>query len=95
MITKTTKATTKTELTYEDIARLAAMLTTLNEPGVHGTSESTLYIVCDMNIHDYNVLRDVMLAENWVRINGHFVTLTEAGRAKAVQIDATMLKTKR
>lgn len=72
------------------IARLAAILTTLAEPDVQGTPESMLYILCDMNITDYQTLRSIMVGEGWISVKGNYVTITDAGREKAAQIEAAM-----
>ena len=72
------------------IARLAAILTTLAEPDVQGTPESLLYILCDMNITDYETLRDIMVKLDWISISGNYVTITATGREKAAQIEEAM-----
>ena len=67
------------------MARVAAILTTLDEVG--GTPESNLYLLCDTNMDDYQVLRRILIDAKWVKISSNYVTLTEAGKTTAQRIN--------
>lgn len=72
------------------LSRVAAIVTTLAE--VNGTPESMLYILCDMNMADYETLRDILVRANLVTIKGHFVTLTEQGEQTAIKLNLVINK---
>ncbi len=66
--------------------RVAAVLSTLRETG--GSIESNLYMLCDMNMADYELLRGILVNAGWVTIRNHYVTLTDTGTAIAHKIDS-------
>ncbi len=78
---------TKNEVT----ALVAAILSSLHE-AQSGCPESTLYILCDTDIHKWNTLRGIMLRAGWLEIKGNYVTLTPKGAEMAVEIDRVMTK---
>ncbi len=67
------------------LTRIAAIVTTLEE--TDGTPESMLYIFCDMNMGDYEVIRNVLVKAGYVTIKGNYVTLTETGREIACKLN--------
>ena len=67
------------------MARVAAILTTLDEVG--GTPESNLYLLCGTNMDDYQVLRRILIDAKWVKISNNYVTLTETGKTTAQRIN--------
>lgn len=70
--------------------RVAAIVSTLAD--VNGSPESMLYILCDMNMDDWQIIRDILLRCDLVSIKGHYVTLTENGKAVAVKINSVISK---
>lgn len=70
--------------------RLAAILTTLAEPGLDGAAESMLYLgACGGNMDDWSQVRMILLAANLVEITpSHQVFITETGRAMAKKVEA-------
>ena len=72
------------------LARIAAIVTTLEE--TNGSPESMLYIFCEMNIQDYELIRDVLVKAGYVTIKGNYVTLTEAGKETAAKLNAVINK---
>ena len=67
------------------LSRIAAILTTLAETG--GAIESMLYIFCEMNMDHWQTIRGILLEADYVKIKGHYVTLTAEGRAVAAKLD--------
>ena len=72
------------------LTRIAAIVTTLEE--TNGSPESMLYIFCEMNIQDYELIRDVLVKAGYVTIKGNYVTLTEAGKETAAKLNAVISK---
>ena len=72
------------------VTRIAAIVTTLDDgPGV---PESMLYILCDMNMNDWQIIRNILLRCGFVSIKGHYVTLTEKGEVTAMKINSAISK---
>ena len=72
------------------LTRVAAIVSTLAD--VYGSPESMLYILCDMNMDDWEIIRDILIRADFVSITGHYVTLTENGKAMAVIINSAISK---
>lgn len=70
------------------ITRIAAIVSTLED--VNGTPESMLYILCDMNMDDWQMIRDILIRANLVTIKGHYVTLTEQGKETANKLNSVI-----
>ena len=70
------------------MTRIAAIVTSIEG----GTPESMLYIFCDMNMEEYNIVRDVLVRADLVSIKGHYVTLTENGKVTAAKLNAVISK---
>lgn len=68
------------------LTRVAATLSTLVE--TNGCPESMIYLAFGGDIHEWEYLRDIMLQAGFITIKGHYVTLTEDGKIKALQINA-------
>ncbi len=78
-------------MTRDDVmARVAAIVTTLDE--TNGSPESMLYIFCEMNMSDYEMIRDILVRAKFVTIKGNFVTLTELGKETARKLNAVINK---
>lgn len=71
------------------LTQIAAIVATLNELN-SGTPESQLYILCNMNMEQYQRVRSVLVKANYAKISGHFVTLTEDGKAFARKIESVL-----
>ena len=67
------------------LARIAAIVSTLAE--VEGTPESNLYMLCEMNMADYELIRDILLRAGFVMIKNHYVTLTSADKETAQELN--------
>ena len=78
---------TKNEL----LTRIAATLTTLAE--TNGSPESMIYLAFGADIHEWNDLKAILLKMDWIKVSAHYVTLTEAGKLKAAEIESAMKKT--
>ena len=72
------------------LTRIAAIVSTLNE--TNGSPESMLYIFCEMNMDDWQTIRDILTRGRLVTIKGHFVMLTETGKETARKLDAVISK---
>lgn len=70
----------------ELIARIASIVTTLAEQG--GAPESTLYMFLDSDLVLWNRIRDAMVTDGTIEVKGHFVTITDKGRAQAAMLEA-------
>jgi predicted transcriptional regulator len=70
---------TKTEL----LTRVAAIVSCVGE----GIPESNLYIVCDMNMEDYSILREFLVNGELMKIKSHFATLTPKGIEMAEKLN--------
>ena len=70
------------------LTRIAAIVSTLNE--TDGSPESMLYIFCEMDMHAYETIRDVLVRAGYVTIKGNYVTLTTLGKETAVKLDAAI-----
>jgi hypothetical protein len=70
------------------LVRVAAVVTTLAE--TDGAPESMLYMLCDMNMEQYGILRDVLVKADLVSISGNYVTLTRNGQITADRLNKSM-----
>ena len=68
----------------EALTKIAAIIATLGE--MDGSPESTLYMFCDMDLHAWNMLRDIMIKAEQIQIKNHYVTLTEKGKETAARL---------
>lgn len=76
---------TKNEL----MARVAAAVTTLAT--TDGCPETTLYIaLCEMDMHEWEALRHVLVNAGYVTIRNHYVTLTPSGAVIAAKINLAL-----
>lgn len=75
----------KNELT----AIIAAILSSLHEAD-NGTPESTLYILCGMDMDKWNTVRGIMLRAGWITCKSHFVNITNEGRNMAIKVNEVM-----
>ena len=72
------------------MSRVAAIVCTLAE--TDGSPESMLYIFCDMNMADWEMVRDIIVRAKFVTISNHYVTLTEQGRVTARELENVMAR---
>lgn len=72
------------------LTRVAAIVTTLDE--MDGSPESMLYIFCEMNMDDYQMIRDILVKAGFVTINGNYVTLTASGKETAKKLNVALKK---
>ena len=72
------------------LTRIAAIVTTLDE--TNGSPESMLYIFCEMNMNDYEMIRDILVKAGYVTIKGNYVTLTLEGKETAIKLNAAISK---
>lgn len=70
----------------EATAIVAAIVTTLHESDCD-IPESTLYILCGMDMDKWNTVRGIMLCADFVSIKGNFVTLRPKGTEVAIKIN--------
>ena len=75
------------------IAKIASILSTLNE--TNGSPESMLYIFFDMDMDLWSRVRAVLIESELITIKGNYVTLTEKGRETAIKIDKAVAKNSR
>jgi predicted transcriptional regulator len=64
---------------------LQRALTALDE--TNGSPESMLYIFCEMNMNDYQMIRDILVKAGFVTIKGNYVTLTSKGKKIAQKLN--------
>jgi hypothetical protein len=76
----------KTEL----LTKVAAIVTTLQDTG--GSPESMLYLFCDTDLAKWEMLRDILVKADLVKISGHYVTLTENGKITATKLNTIINK---
>ena len=67
------------------LTRAAAIVTTLAE--TDGSPESMLYILCDMNMDDWQTIRHILVAGGLVSIKGNYARLTENGKLTAAKLN--------
>lgn len=78
-------------MTKNDVlTRVAAIVTALDD--TNGSPESMLYIFCEMNMQDYELIRDILVKANLVSIKGNYVTLTDNGKQTAQRLNAAINK---
>lgn len=70
------------------LIRIASIVSALEETA--GSPESMLYIFCDMNMDDYQTIREILLRMKYITIKSHFVTLTESGKETARKINSAI-----
>lgn len=76
----------------ETITLVAAIIASLHETDNSGCPESTLYILCGMDMDKWNYIRGIMLRADWLSIKGNYVTLTPAGIKMGVEINKSISK---
>jgi helix-turn-helix protein len=69
---------------------VATIITTLAE--TNGAPESTLYMFVGMDMDKWQVIRNILIDCKFVTISGHYVKLTEQGRATADKLNASLSK---
>jgi hypothetical protein len=69
-------------------ASLAAVLSTLAEVG--SATPSILYVGIGMDHSLYIAVQAAMVTQGWATVSGSTVTITDAGRAVAKEIDAAI-----
>ena len=69
---------------------LAAIITTLAE--VNGSPESMLYLGIGMDMDLWTKIRSMLVGAGIIRVQGHYVTLTDKGRELAGQINAAIAR---
>jgi predicted transcriptional regulator len=75
------------------LARIAAIVGTLEE--TNGSPESMLYIFCEMNMSDWQTIRDILMDAGLVTIKSHYVTLTAKGSETAKRINQTVAENRK
>ena len=70
------------------VTRIAAIVTTLAE--INGSPESMLYIFCNMNMSEYETIRDILRNAGLVKIAGNYVTLTDKGKRTANELNTVI-----
>lgn len=70
------------------LTRVAATITTLAE--TNGSPESMLYLAFGADIHEWQVLRDILLKAGYVKISGNYVTLTTLGKVTADRLNKAL-----
>lgn len=75
-------------MSKEMLTVVAALLTTLAE--CDGCPESTLYMAVGCNITICQQVIAVLLHSDLINVKGHWVTLTDKGKATAAKINAAM-----
>ena len=73
-----------------EIAKIAAIVTTLNE--TDGAPESMLYIFLDMNMDEWQTMRHLLVSNGLITIKGNYVTLTEQGKETARKLNKAIKK---
>jgi predicted transcriptional regulator len=69
----------------EVLVRVASIVSTLAQTG--GSPESMLYIFCNMDMQEWETIRMVLTTADLVKIQGHYVTLTENGKKTAEELN--------
>lgn len=67
---------------------VAGIITALADTG--GSPESNLYILCDMDMQKYRMVRFTLVEAGLVTIKGNYVRLTEAGKETAKRVEAVL-----
>ena len=70
------------------LTRIAAIVTTLEE--TNGSPESMLYIFCEVNMNDYQMIRGILVKAGYVTIRGNYVTLTQSSKETAARLNAAI-----
>jgi len=71
-----------------EIAKIAAIVTTLNE--TDGAPESMLYIFLDMNMDEWQTMRHLLVSNGLITIKGNYATLTDKGRELAQKLNEAL-----
>jgi predicted transcriptional regulator len=69
----------------EVLVRVASIVSTLAQTG--GSPESMLYIFCNMDMQEWETIRMVLTTADLVKIQSHYVTLTENGKKTAEELN--------
>lgn len=65
-------------------AILIAILETLNE--TDGGPESSIHLAMGCNLSAWHTYRGMLVAAGWIAIKGHWVSLTDKGRAMCADL---------
>lgn len=77
---------------HQVMTKIAAILMTLEETDGSSESISMLYIFCDMNMDNYQIIRDILVRGGFVTIKENYVTLTELGKKTAKKLNQEINK---
>ena len=70
---------------------IAGILTTLNEVSpTEPIPASSIYLAMGMNMHDYELVRNLMVQCRFITTTPSTITLTELGRSKASEIESNL-----
>ena len=76
-------------MTVETIKRM--MVDCLLRIGRDGCGEGDCYVLCNMDMRVWGIVRDLMIEQDWVTVSkSHFVTLTPAGRVMLAECGAAV-----
>lgn len=70
------------------MTRVAAIVSTLNE--TNGSPESMLYIFCEMNMDDYQTIKQILVSAGFVSVKSNYITLTAKGKEIAIKLDSVL-----
>ena len=74
------------------LARFAAVVVGLAEDTADGgASEAMLYLFCNADMDDYQIMRRVLVESGVATISGNYVKLTESGFQTAARIRSEMV----
>jgi len=72
---------------------IAGILTTLNEVSPNDPiPASSIYLAMGMNMSDYEIVRNMMLAGGWISTTSSTIALTQKGRDKAIELENAMAR---
>ena len=71
------------------VTLIAAIVTALEEAGT-GCPESTIYLICDSDIHVSNRITDMMKAADLITIKNYWCELTTKGHQVAQSCNAVL-----
>ena len=72
---------------------IAGILTTLNEVSPNDPiPASSIYLAMGMNMSDYELVRNIMLQCDYITTTPSTIALTQKGRDKAIEIEATLAR---
>lgn len=84
-------------MTDQEVKRIvqdtAMILTTLAE--TDGAPESHIYLALGMDMERWNTYRGILTRQSLITIRGHYVRLTDKGKAIAADIEKALAKSGR